>query len=261
MQLSEHPEKDAGGAFMALREELEKSGHWLFRWRSYLPLLVLGLSLIAFREFQYPFGSQTLDDLWEIFCLAVSMSGIILRALTVGFVPEGTSGRNTKSQVAEALNTTGMYSVARNPLYLGNFIIWLGISLLVRLWWFSLIIIFIFWFYYERIIFAEEEYLRGKFGHRYLEWAEKTPVLLPKFNRWQRHSLPFSLRTAMKGEYSGFFAVIATFTFLEIMGDYFAAGVWEFDVMWQIIFFSGLVIYIIMMTMKKTNLLDVKGRP
>lgn len=246
---------------MALREELERAGHWLFRWRSYLPLLLIGLSLIAFREFEYPFGSQTLDDLWEIFCLAVSMVGIILRALTVGFVPEGTSGRNTKSQVAEELNTTGIYSVVRNPLYLGNFIIWLGISLLVRLWWFSLIIIFIFWLYYERIIFAEEEFLRGKFGHLYLEWAEKTPVFLPKFDNWRRSSLSFSFRTALKGEYSGFFAIIATFTFLEIVGDYFAAGVWEFDTMWQIISFSGLFIYIVLRIMKKTNLLDVKGRP
>jgi protein-S-isoprenylcysteine O-methyltransferase Ste14 len=246
---------------MALREELEKAGHWLFRWRSYLPLLVIGLSLIAFREFEYPFGSQMWDDLWEIFCLTVSMVGITLRALTVGFVPEGTSGRNTKSQVAEELNTTGMYSVVRNPLYLGNFIIWLGISLLVRLWWFSLIVIFIFWLYYERIIFAEEEFLRSKFGRLYLEWTEKTPVFLPELCRWRKPNLSFSLRTALKGEYSGFFAIIATFTFLEVMGDYFAAGVWEFDTMWQIIFFSGLFIYISLRIMKKSNLFDVKGRP
>ena len=68
---------------MALREEMEKSGHWLFRWRSYLPLLILVLSLIAFREFKYPFGSELLDDVWEMFCLAVSMSGVILRMITV----------------------------------------------------------------------------------------------------------------------------------------------------------------------------------
>jgi len=246
---------------MPLREELEKAGHLLFRWRSYLPLLLIALSLIAFREFQYPFGSHLLDDLWEIFCLVVSMMGIILRILTVGFVPEGTSGRNTKSQVAEELNTTGMYSIVRNPLYLGNFIIWLGISLLVRLWWFSLIVILIFWLYYERIIFAEEEFLRSKFGHLYLEWAEKTPASFPKFNRWRRPALPFSFRTALKGEYPGFFAIISTFTFFEIIGDYFVEGVWEFDTMWQIIFFSGLSIYIALRIMKKSNILDVKGRP
>ena len=246
---------------MALREELEKSGHWLFRWRSYLPLLVIALSLIAFREFKYPFGSETLDDLWEIVCLTVSMAGLLLRILTVGFVPEGTSGRNTKSQVAKELNTTGMYSVVRNPLYLGNFIIWLGLSMFVRIWWLSLIIILIFWIYYERIIFAEEEFLRSKFGSSYLKWAEKTPVFIPKFYQWQSPSYSFSLRTALKGEYSGFFAIIVTFTFMEMVGDYVLTGTWDYDPMWQIISLSGLFIYIVLRIMKKKHLLDVKGRP
>ena len=148
----------------AAEEEFERTGQWLFRWRSYLPLLLIALFLIAFRDFKYPFGSHGWDYLWEIFCLSVSMLGIAVRALTVGFIPKGTSGRNTKGQVAEDLNTTGMYSLVRNPLYLGNFIIWLGISLFVRLWWFSLIVILIFGIYYERIIFAEEEFLRHKYG-------------------------------------------------------------------------------------------------
>jgi len=246
---------------MALREEFEKTGHWLFRWRSYLPLIVIGISLIALRTFKYPFGSEKLDDLWEILCLMVSLAGLTIRILTVGFVPKGTSGRNTKSQVAEELNTTGMYSVVRNPLYLGNFIIWLGLSLFIRLWWFSVIIILVFWIYYERIIFAEEEFLRTKFGRLYLEWADKTPAFIPKFNQWQNPAYTFSLRTALKGEYSGFFAIIATFTFMEVVGDYFITGAWEVDAMWQIILFCGLIIYSVFKIMKKTHLLDVEGRP
>jgi protein-S-isoprenylcysteine O-methyltransferase Ste14 len=246
---------------MPLKEEFERTGQWLFRWRSYLPLFLIALFLIAFRDFKYPFGSHRLDYLWEIFCLFVSMLGIVLRALTVGFIPKGTSGRNTKGQVAEDLNTTGMYSLVRNPLYLGNFIIWLGISLFVRLWWFSLIVILIFGIYYERIIFAEEEFLRHQYGHRYLEWAEKTPAFFPKFNGWRKPALPFSFRTALKREHTGFFAVIAIFTFLEIIGDYFVKRIFEFDTAWKIIFFSGLIIYLGLRTMKKTNLLNVAGRP
>jgi protein-S-isoprenylcysteine O-methyltransferase Ste14 len=246
---------------MALREEMEKSGHWLFKWRSYLPLLVLALSLIAFREFKYPFGSELLDNIWEIFCLAVSLSGLIVRIITVGSVPEGTSGRNTKAQVADVLNTTGMYSIVRNPLYLGNFIIWFGLSLFVRAWWLSLIIILIFWIYYERIIFAEEEFLRKKFGQPYLDWAEKTPVFIPRFRQWRSSIYPFSLRTALKGEYSGFFAIIVTFTFLEIIGDFVLYRKWDFDSMWLIISLSGLFIYIVLRLMKKKRLLNVKGRP
>ncbi|MFA5322469.1 MAG: isoprenylcysteine carboxylmethyltransferase family protein [Smithella sp.] len=181
--------------------------------------------------------------------------------LTVGFVPEGTSGRNTKNQVAKELNTTGMYSVVRNPLYLGNFIIWLGLSMFVRIWWLSLIIILIFWLYYERIIFAEEEFLRSKFGSSYMKWAEKTPAFIPKFNQWRNPIYPFSWRTALKGEYSGFFAIIVTFTFMEMVGDYVLTGTWDYDPMWQIISLSGLFIYLVLRIMKKNHLLDVKGRP
>ncbi|MGB8874133.1 MAG: hypothetical protein WCC75_12145, partial [Desulfobaccales bacterium] len=49
-------------------------------------------------------------------------------SLPWGLPPRGTSGRNTQGQVAETLNTTGIYSLVRNPLYLGNFLIWLGLS-------------------------------------------------------------------------------------------------------------------------------------
>jgi protein-S-isoprenylcysteine O-methyltransferase Ste14 len=87
-----------------------------------------------------------------------------------GYVPRGTSGRNTRWQVAETLNTTGMYSIVRNPLYLGNFIIVLGILLFVQVWWIVVIGIVGFWFFYERIVFTEEGFLRRKFGTVFLEW-------------------------------------------------------------------------------------------
>jgi protein-S-isoprenylcysteine O-methyltransferase Ste14 len=246
---------------MALREEMEKSGMWLFRWRSYLPLAVLALSLIAFHEFKYPFDSEWIDRVWEIFCLAVSVSGVILRMVTIGHVPRKTSGRNTKGQVADELNTTGMYSVVRNPLYLGNFIIWFGLSLFVRVWWLSLIVTLIFWLYYERIIFAEEEYLRNKFGRQYLDWAEKTPVFIPRFSQWRSSSYSFSLRTALKEEYSGFFAIIVIFTLMEIGGDYIILGKLQYEIMWRIISISGLFIYTTLRFMKKTKRLNVEGRP
>ncbi|MGC9453013.1 MAG: methyltransferase family protein, partial [Oceanipulchritudo sp.] len=51
----------------------------------------------------------------------------------------GTSGRNTKQQVAYSLNTTGFYSVVRNPLYLGNFFMYLGIALFTHHWWLVLV--------------------------------------------------------------------------------------------------------------------------
>ena len=124
---------------MILKEEFEKTGNWLFRWRSYLPLTVIGIFLLALRDYESPGPGEYSELLWEVFCLNVCFFGISIRILTIGRTPKGTSGRNTKKQVADTLNTTGVYSVVRNPLYLGNFFMWLGLALFAHLWWLTLI--------------------------------------------------------------------------------------------------------------------------
>lgn len=191
---------------MALKEEFEQIGNWLFRWRSYLPLLMIGNVVLFMEHFDYigHSHSHSLDQLWEIICLLISFLGLGIRIYTIGFTPYGTSGRNTKSQKAEQLNITGIYSLVRHPLYLGNFFIWLGISMFVHLWWVTLIFILVFWLYYERIMFAEEEFLRKKFGNEYVVWANKTSAFCPKFKNWEKLTLSFSLRNVLKREYSGF---------------------------------------------------------
>ena len=183
---------------MALSHELERAGNWFFRWRSYLPLLLAVLFLLALGDFTYLTSQNTINRLWELFCLVISSLGLAIRIMTVGYVPRGTSGRNTRRQVADVLNTTGMYSVVRHPLYVGNFIMWLGISLLFHLWWFTLLIALIFWVYYEKIMYAEEEFLKQKFGEQFLTWAEKTPLFIPRFSLWQAPEMQFSFKSALK---------------------------------------------------------------
>ena len=124
---------------MSLVHELEKSGNWLFRRRSWLPLTILipaaAYLFIANRSVIY------FNYTWEIVCILVSVAGELLRASTVGHVPRNTSGRNVIDQLADDLNTTGLYSVVRHPLYIGNFLMWLGPVLFLRsVWW---VIIFI----------------------------------------------------------------------------------------------------------------------
>lgn len=246
---------------MALREDFERFGMWLFRWRSYLPLLTAGLVLIGLRHFSYPGGSHRLDRIWELICLALSCVGIGVRVATVGCAPKGTSGRNVKMQVADALSTTGLYSIVRHPLYLGNFLIGLGISLFLRLWWFSLGYMVLFWWYYERIMFAEEEFLRRKFGQDYLAWAQRTPAFFPNVACWRPPNLPFSTRWAVKREYASAFAVIATYTVLELVGDFFAKGHLVWDGVWVALFAISAVAYgVVRLISKKTQLLNVQGR-
>ena len=246
---------------MALIEEFESAGNWLFRWRSYLPLALIGIFLLALREYEYPGHSENLDHLWEALCLLVSFFGLGIRVFTIGHTPRGTSGRNTKKQVAGTLNTTGIYSIVRNPLYLGNFYMGLGIALFAHLWWLTLIYILVFWLYYERIIFTEEAYLRNKFDREYLEWANKTPIFIPKFNQYKKAALPFSLKTVLRREYNGLFTVIITMFILETVGEIFAAGHLEFDLGWILLLGVGFIVWLALRTIKKhTTILNVDGR-
>jgi protein-S-isoprenylcysteine O-methyltransferase Ste14 len=242
---------------MALREELRKQGNWLFRWRSYLPLILIVIVLLGMSYFEYLGHSEKYDDIWEIICLFISFSGVGIRFLTVGYTPKGTSGTNTRSQIADSLNTMGMYSVVRHPLYLGNFIIWFGLSAFFHLWWFSLIVILIFWLYYERIMFAEEEFLREKFGEIYSQWAEKTPAFIPDMRKWRSSDMAFSFRKAIKNEYKSIFAIIVAFLVLEIISDIFVEKKFEIDRMWLSILIIGLTMYVIIRFLKKrTKILD-----
>jgi len=248
---------------MPLREDIEKEGNWLFRWRSYLPLLGIPILFIALRNtklIERFFGDST-GDLWESCSIVVSFFGLIVRCITVGYVPRGTSGRNTKWQVAESLNTAGVYAVVRNPLYLGNFLIVFGVALFIQVWWFALVMWIGFWLYYERIIFAEEEFLRRKFVDQFVDWAKKTPAIIPRLRNWQKPDLPFSVKTVIRREFSTYFSIVASFFFLEIVTNLLTQKRFYVHSSWVIFFSVNLVIYLILRIIKKkTKILNVPGR-
>lgn len=248
---------------MALREELEQQGQFLFKWRSYLPLFALPLFIVALREsgsIEVVFG-KTANTAWTFFCVLVSFAGLYIRCLVAGFVPRGTSGRNTNAQRAEQLNTLGMYSIVRNPLYLGNFVITLGLFLFTQVWWFVAVGTAGFLLYYERIIFAEEAFLRRQYGDTFLTWAAKTPIFFPDTTRWKRSELPFSWQTMLRREHSTFIAIVAAFTFLNLAVVFFTKKRFYVDTWWVVFFVSGLLIYFFLRVLKKkTTLLNVKGR-
>ena len=246
---------------MALQEEFETTGDYFFRWRSYLPLVMAVLFILALAQFRYPFANHGLDLAWDTGCLAMALMGQGVRFFTVGFVPRGTSGRNTRGQVADTLNTTGMYAVVRNPIYLGNFIIWFGLSLFMKSVWFTTIIILFFTLFYERIIFREEGFLREKFGDIFMQWAAATPAIIPQFKNWQPPSLPFSWKSAIVREYGTFFAIIVTFTVLELLAGLFNSGKLTVEAIWVKLFLGSGVLYLtIRYLKKKTKVLATDNR-
>jgi protein-S-isoprenylcysteine O-methyltransferase Ste14 len=246
---------------MPLQEEFENLGNRFFRWRSYLPLVMGALFLAALLSYRHPYAAPGAGRAWQMFCLLISMAGLVIRFFTVGFAPRGTSGRNTRGQVAEALNISGMYSVVRNPLYLGNFIIWLGLALFIKIWWVILIVILAFTLFYERIIFAEEKFLREKFGEDFLNWAALTPAIMPRWKNWRPPELSFSWKSAIKREYSSWFAAISSFTVIEVIRGSLRVGALDLNKNWLMIFGVSLIIYLTIRTLKKkTRILSTVDR-
>jgi protein-S-isoprenylcysteine O-methyltransferase Ste14 len=209
-------------------------------------LLISGLGY-----FDYPLGSHLLDELWEVACLLVSASGVAVRALTVGFAASHTSGRNTEEQVADSLNTTGMYSIVRNPLYLGNFVMVLGVMLFLHIWWIPALYVALFALYYERIIFAEEMFLRQKFGQTYLSWAAKTPAFVPKVSLWRSPGVGFSWKKVLRREYHGVIAVVMSLFVLEVASDLSVGGEIEIDLLWRFVLGFTLLGYAVVRTLHK----------
>lgn len=246
---------------MGLQREFEAQGQWLFRWRGVLPFLFTPMIALAVADMHWPFGSAKVHEIWEHACLGVSIAGLAVRILVAGCVPAGTSGRNTRGQCATSLNTTGLYSLTRHPLYLGNYLIGLGAMMAPSVWWLPVIYSISFAAYYERIMFAEEAFLRKKFGARFSVWAKGTPAFLPAIRRWRAPALGFSVRTAMKREYTALFVVVAIHGAFEIAGHVVVEHRFALETKWIFLLLAGVACYLMLRGLKKhSELLNVSGR-
>lgn len=250
---------------MALQEELEQQGIWLFRYRGVLPVIILGVGMLLFLQTElHPetfFLKKTPYEIYyEMFCLAVSLLGLIIRIFVIGYVPKNTSGRTVKTQVADSLNTAGMYSLVRHPLYLGNYFMWLGPALLSGNFWFIISFTLLYWIYYERIMFSEEKFLRGKFGATYLTWAEKVPAFAPNFKNFVKPNLTFSWKKVVRKEINGLFLLVLIFFFFDYLGVLTKNEV-NYN---PFLFYSSIVltvaIIVIKIIKKKTDILKQENR-
>ena len=235
---------------MALIEEHVKTGNWLFKNRSYLPILLFILYYAGLTQENLP------EDLfqqigWFIICFSVAMVGQIIRIITVGKVPMNTSGRNTKKQKAGSVNTFGIYSTVRHPLYLGNYFMWLGMFMLIPVLWVQVIFSLIYWIYYERIMIAEEEFLRGKFGEEYSEWAKDISAFIPSFKSYKKNPMKYSFKNIVGREYTSFSAMVLLFIILIFVNNGYVFKNWQISQNLNIIFWTTLGLYISLRILKK----------
>ena len=209
---------------MALQEELEQQGNTLFRYRGFLPviILIIGFSIYCYKEANAQNDAVIASNVHEYICFFISLAGLLIRIYIIGHTPKNTSGRNTKEQIAEEVNTTGLYSICRHPLYTGNFLMWLGLAMMTESAAFIVIFCLAFWLYYERIMFAEEQFLRKKFGAPYLLWAKKTPAFIPNLKNWKKSTAKFSFKKIAKQEKTGLLALLLVFFLFKATGLFYS---------------------------------------
>lgn len=101
---------------------------------------------------------------------------------------------------AERLVTSGPYAHVRNPLYLGNFLIGLGISAAANWWPAYALFAVVYACIYAVVIPVEEEYLKERFGSEYEAYAAGVGRIWPRLAPFQGAAGRFDLRVAVETE-------------------------------------------------------------
>jgi protein-S-isoprenylcysteine O-methyltransferase Ste14 len=152
----------------AERSRAARIGAFLFRYRGFLPVPFLLIPLLAS-------GEQTRRG-WMI-GLAFILTGELLRLAGVSAAGSVTRRR---SRDVQRLVTYGVFAWMRNPLYVGNLLIWLGFVIGSGVLWFLPIALALFAIEYTLIVRYEEGVLESIFGSEYIEYKNRTPRWLPR---------------------------------------------------------------------------------
>ena len=167
------------------RSILERLGAWAFSQRSWTPV-PLALVLIGVQW-------RWLRASWLFaFGIVVVLAGLAIRYWAVSHI--GTVSR-TRAERYGPLMTTGPFAIVRNPLYVGNFLIWTGFVLSSGLLWMLPIAWGLFALQYSAIVRFEEAALVRHFGSCYEEYLRRVPRWWPSPGR-----LATALRT--RGPYA-----------------------------------------------------------
>ncbi|MCB1164605.1 MAG: hypothetical protein KDK33_00525 [Leptospiraceae bacterium] len=208
-------------------------GNFFFKWRdTALSLIMIGaLIVVAYpgqdlppignlRDFRITVGQEIAISLIG---LLVVMAGQIVRAITIGWAYIKRGGLN-KEIYADTLVRKGMFAHSRNPLYLGNLLVATGAMISVNLFWYWIVVLPLIYFLYFCIIFAEENFLRGKFGADYTKYEkEVNRLLLSNLKDWSKSTegMTFTWKRLINKEHGSFVVVFASLALYDLLKFHF----------------------------------------
>ena len=131
------------------------------------------------RLFLRAYSSGTHEAIIEALGFALILLGQIIRVSARGYKSE-------HSRESQALIQGGPYQVVRNPMYLGIFLIGLGVVLAVFRWWAVVVFTVVFIIRYILLIYTEEKKLNAIFPREYPEYCRKVPRIFPSLSSMVR---------------------------------------------------------------------------
>ncbi len=173
-----------------------KIGNFLFHYRNGLfPVLYL-LLFLQWRPLLPDFRQAALIG------LVIALIGQAFRVVTIGFDYIIRGGRDRRVY-AKDLVTGGMFSHCRNPLYVGNFLIIVGLGIASNSLFFVAVMIPLFAFIYRAIVAAEENFLLGKFGAAFQSYCADVNRFLPNFSGFSKSisGMTYNWRRVITAEY------------------------------------------------------------
>lgn len=167
-----------------------KIGKFLYRYRSLTPVPIIIILLF--------FSQPTL--LSVIYGFILTFFGEIIRLISIGYTGLTTRSKNVQSKI---LVTNGPYSYVRNPIYVGNFFISLGVVISANSLfpWYIIAYILLFALQYSFIIKFEEQFLSKAFGKEHRNYMENVPSFSINFRGYKNKSkVKPNFRKAFKSE-------------------------------------------------------------
>ena len=165
-------------------------GNFFFKYRNALFPVLFALAALMGRP-QVILGSPIWDRALGLCGVLIALTGQLIRLITIGYEYIERGGREGKVY-ASRLVQGGVYALTRNPMYLGNGLIAIGISMVAGAPLIYLVVLPLFLYIYQAIIVAEEAYLRRQFGEEYERYCASVNRLLPALGNARTVLAPLS---------------------------------------------------------------------